>query len=70
VANSCAFCRELLPTTKEEADRKTMKRIEVSDPVALRQWGFRRYSEGDYKGAFEYWTKAAKLGDASEHDEL
>jgi len=69
-SNSCAFCRQLLPTTEEEYDRKTMKRIEVNDPVALRQWGFRRYSEGDYKGAFEYWTKAAKLGDASAHYEL
>ena len=31
-----------------------MKRIEVNDPVALRQMGFRRYAEGNYKGAFEY----------------
>eukprot|EP00985_Skeletonema_marinoi_P002917 scaffold1192_cov80-Skeletonema_marinoi.AAC.7 len=66
-SNSCAFCREPLPATKEENDRNTMKRIEVNDPVTLRQWGYIRYSEGDYKGAFEYWTKAAKLGDAGAH---
>jgi len=47
-----------------------MKRIEVNDPVALRQMGFRRYAEGNYKGAFEYWTKAAELGDAGAHYEL
>mmetsp|Transcript_34968 Transcript_34968/g.51447 ORF Transcript_34968/g.51447 Transcript_34968/m.51447 type:complete len:225 (+) Transcript_34968:48-722(+) len=69
-SNSCAFCRELLPTTKEEADRKTMKRIEVNDPVALRQWGYRRYSEGDHRSAFEYWTRAAKLGEVDAHYEL
>jgi len=68
--NKCPFCRQLASSTKKEADRKTMKRIEVNDPVALRQCGFRRYSEGDYKGAFEYWTKAAKLGDAGAHYEL
>eukprot|EP00985_Skeletonema_marinoi_P006183 scaffold2689_cov70-Skeletonema_marinoi.AAC.6 len=68
--NKCPFCRQLVSSTKKEADRKTMKRIEVNDPVALRQWGYRRYSEGDYKGAFEYWSKAAKLGDAGAHYEL
>ena len=47
-----------------------MKRIKVNDPVALRQWGSKCYSEGDHKSAFEYWTRAAKLGDAVAHYEL
>ena len=32
--------------------------------------GLKRYKEGDYKGPFEYWTKAAALGDAEAHFEL
>ena len=70
IRKSCPFCRQPVSSTQKEADRKTMKRIEANDPVALRQWGYRRYSEGDHKSAFEYWTKAAKLGDASAHYEL
>jgi TPR repeat protein len=29
-----------------------------------------RYDEGDYISAFEYWTKAAALGDADAHSRL
>ena len=47
-----------------------MKRIEVNDPDALREMGYRRRNEGDFDGAFEYWTKAAWLGDAGSHYEL
>ena len=46
------------------------KRVEVNDPVALRQMGTRRYHEGDYSGAFECWAKAAELGDVGAHYEL
>jgi len=70
IRKSCPFCRQPMSSTQKEADRKTMKRIEVNDPVALRQWGYKCFSEGDHRSAFEYWTRAAKLGDASAHYEL
>jgi hypothetical protein len=64
---SCAFCREPFPETKEEFYAMLMKRVETNDPVAMWQMGGKRHREGDYSSAFEYWTKAAELGDAIAH---
>ena len=64
---SCAFCREPVPETVEEAVVMTMKRVEKNDPEAMQQMGGMRHNEGDYKSAFEYFTKAAELGDANAH---
>ena len=47
-----------------------MKRVEVNDPVAIIQMGVRRDNVGDYDGAFEYYAKAAELGDADAHYNL
>jgi TPR repeat protein len=47
-----------------------MKRVEMNDPVALLQMGCRGDGEGDFKSAFEYFTKAAELGDATAHYDL
>jgi len=66
----CPFCREQLPTTKEESDKRRMKRIEVNDPVAMRQWGVQQYKKGDYSTAFEYFARAAELGNAEAHYRL
>jgi hypothetical protein len=63
---SCAFCREPVPKI-EEVDAMLMKRVETNDPVAMWQMGGKRHREGDYSSAFEYWTKAAELGDAIAH---
>ena len=67
---TCAFCRH--PPSKSEAEEvlNLMKRVEKNDPVAMRQMGGMRYCEGDYSSAFEYWTKAAELGDAMAHHHL
>jgi TPR repeat protein len=59
-----------LPETDEEVDAMRMKRVEKNDPVAMRQMGNVRHDEGDYKSAFEYYTKAAELGDAISHHNL
>ena len=67
---SCPFCRRPLPKSKEGAYRNYMKRIEVNDPAALRHMGGKRCREGDYKGAADYFKKAAKLGDAESHFQL
>ena len=62
--HTCPFCRNALPKTEEESDKLRIKRIEANDPVAIRVEGTKHYRKGDYRGAVEYWTKAAALGDA------
>jgi tetratricopeptide (TPR) repeat protein len=59
-----------LPNTDEEFYAMVMKRIEKNDPVAMWQMGGKRRDEGDYKSAFEYYTKASELGDAKAHYNL
>ena len=63
---SCPFCRKPVPTTKEEAEKYMMKRIEG----AMRQEGLEQYKKGDYQSAFEWHTKAAELGDVTAHYSL
>ena len=64
---TCLFCRQPRPKTEEDAKQNLMKRAAVNDPDALTQMGCMCCDEGDYDSAFEYWTKAAKLGDAMAH---
>jgi tetratricopeptide (TPR) repeat protein len=66
----CPFCRKLLPTTDEEEEENIMKRLEANDPVTMREQGIKCYNKGDYNSAFEYFTKAAKLGDIDAHYQL
>ena len=66
----CPFCREPVPETKEEADQNLMKRVKANDPVAMVDIGYSLCKEGDYDSAFEYWTKAAELGNAESHHYL
>ena len=66
----CPFCRHPAPKSQEEADRNLMKRVEANDPAAIREFGKRVHDNGDYDGAFRYFTKAAALGDASAHYDL
>eukprot|EP00985_Skeletonema_marinoi_P025034 scaffold17964_cov127-Skeletonema_marinoi.AAC.5 len=68
--HTCPFCRHPLPNSQEEADRNYMKRVEANDPFAMCHMGGKRCDEGDYDGAFEYWTKAAGLGHVAAHFEL
>ena len=68
--HKCPFCRKAAPTTKEEINERVMKRIEANDPVAMCYLGAKRYTGGDYTAAFEYWTRAAALGDVIAHYEL
>jgi tetratricopeptide (TPR) repeat protein len=67
----CAFCREPVPKSQEEANKYMMKRIkENNDPAAMCRMGKKRCHEGDYDTAFEYFKKAAELGDAGAHYSL
>jgi len=40
------------------------------DPVALRREGSEQYHKGDHQSAFQYFTKAAELGDVQAHYHL
>ncbi len=68
--HKCTFCREPTPKSDEEADKRLLKRVKKNDPVAMWHMGEKRYREGDYETALEYYTKAADLGDASAHYNL
>jgi TPR repeat protein len=68
-AESCMLCRE--PTwAKDDHWKREEKRAEANDPVAMRRMGGKRFDEGDYDSAFEYYTKAAELGDMEAHGSL
>ena len=68
-SKTCPFCREPLGND-EEWEKRLMIRIKAGDPAALSEMGTKRVNEGDYDTAFEYWTKAAELGDAESHYQL
>ena len=68
--HSCPFCRESTFITDEEQDKLEMKRIEMNDPVAICKEGGKQYDKGEYRSAFEYWTKAAVLGEIEAHYRL
>ncbi|KAK1733635.1 Sel1-like repeat family protein [Skeletonema marinoi] len=44
--------------------------MEANDPVAMTQWGKKQYVKGNYSSAFEYFTRAAELGDVLAHYQL
>eukprot|EP00985_Skeletonema_marinoi_P005778 scaffold2508_cov93-Skeletonema_marinoi.AAC.5 len=64
---ACPFCRHPSPKTDEENNKMKMRRVVANDPVAIREIGVKHYSNGDRERAFECFTKAAELGDASAH---
>ena len=66
----CLFCRRALAISDEEIIERWMKRIEANDPVAMRHIGIKIWEDGDYNSAFQYYTKAAALGDIIAHYQL
>eukprot|EP00984_Skeletonema_dohrnii_P015077 scaffold6456_cov98-Skeletonema_dohrnii-CCMP3373.AAC.3 len=69
LAFKCPFCRAPVPT-KNELDEMRMKRAEANDPAAMRQWAREQYDKGDYSSSFEWYIKAAALGNVDAHAEL
>ena len=67
---TCPFCRHIKPKTTEEGVKYAMKRAERNDPTALWQMGIRYVNKEEYDAAFEYFTRAADLGDAGAHYNL
>jgi TPR repeat protein len=70
LVEKCPFCRKPAPKTEKEMEEDIMKRIEANDPLAMRERGIECYNKGDYSSAFEYFSKAAKLGDIEAHYSL
>ncbi len=70
IDHKCLFCRHPAPKSVEESDLCLLKRAEANDPVAMSRLGGLRIQMGDHKSAFDYWTKAAHLGDAKAHFQL
>lgn len=69
----CPFCRCLVPTSQTEAKKMflgMMKRARLDDPVAIGKVASHQYNDANYRGAFEYWTKAAELGSIQAHYQL
>jgi hypothetical protein len=67
--HKCPFCRNSTPT-QEEGKKCRMKRVEMNDPVAMCHEGGEQYDKGNSSTAFQYWTKAAGLGDITSHFQL
>ncbi len=67
---SCPFCRTVAGKEDSKIHRQLMKRIKANDPLAMSRMGGECHYKGDYEGAFEYYTKAAKLGDSSSNYHL
>ena len=53
-----------MPKTQEEAEKQMMKRVAVNDPVAIRDMGIMHFEIEEYDAAFDYYRRAAELGDA------
>ena len=66
----CPSCRNPMPKSEEESNINLLKRVEANDPDAMLQMGCSYASIRDYKTAFKYWEKAAKLGDMDAHFNL
>jgi len=68
---TCPFCRLPAPRDDEKTFEVNMKRrAEVDDPAALQWMGVECQQKGDYSGAFEFWTRAAELGESESHYQL
>ena len=66
----CPYCREVLPYTDEEIHQNLIERAKANDPNALYEMGENCRNEGDYEGAVEHYTKAAKFGNMMAHHSL
>ena len=64
LAFKCPFCRSS-HGSKEENNTSQMKRAEANNPIALCGVGRKLDEEGDYNGAFKYYSKAHLLGNVA-----
>lgn len=68
LANTCPFCREIIPASDAESDDRLIRKSGPSNKVAMRLLGEKFRSEGNHELAFQHFTIAAELGDVeSDH---
>ncbi len=67
---SCPFCRKPNLLNDGEFEKRKMIRIKANDPVAIYYEGVEQYNGGNCGRAFEWYTKAAQLGNADAHCKL
>ena len=62
----CPFCRHLItPDSAAESLEKLKRRaVEMECPLAMREVGYLHHKERDFQAALDYFSKAARLGDA------
>ncbi len=67
---SCPFCRKPISEIEVERKKLTLKRVKANDPFAMIDQATDEYKQGNYDASFEWFSKAAELGDASAHYRL
>ncbi len=68
--NKCPFCRKAPYNSKEERDQRMMMRIEANCTVAMVHLGTKEYIKNNHSIAFDWFSKAAELGDVGAHMKL
>eukprot|EP00984_Skeletonema_dohrnii_P033160 scaffold28806_cov63-Skeletonema_dohrnii-CCMP3373.AAC.1 len=66
----CPSCEQPFPQSQADRDLYRMRRAEANDAAAILEIGTGCFMKEDYSSAFDYWTKAAKLGDIEAHYNL
>jgi hypothetical protein len=70
-ASTCVFCRtSAFDNNMQEYRKRERERIEANHPPTLCFMATKCCNKGNYDAAFEYYTKAAELGDAQAHYRL
>ena len=67
---TCPFCRGPIPNSMAEAELYEKGRIAVDDPHAIYRAGTIASDRGDYRAAFEHYSRAAELGEVEAHFQL
>lgn len=60
--HTCPLCRQRVPKTEKEVSKNNVERVAANDPLAIQETGKMHYHEGNFRGAFDCWKKAADLG--------
>ena len=67
---TCLYCRQPTPESVEEADKNLMERVKANDSAAIRKMASTFFLNGNHTTSFEYYDKAARLGDMHAHYQI
>ena len=66
--HKCPFCRQLKPESGAEAFKILMDRAaEMKCTISMCEVGLRLYKKGEFQAAFDYYSRAAALGNLEGH---